>query len=59
MHIEIADVKRNYIDKLVEIYSAPYLYHTKKEASRYVKLFFDHHHIKLVKANGTIVGVLF
>jgi len=59
MQTEIADAARIDVDKLVEIYSAPHLYHTKKEANRYVKSFFDYHHIKVVKADGTVVGVLF
>lgn len=59
MQIEIVDATRRDVDKLIEIYSAPHLYHTKEEASRYVKSFFDYHHIKVVKADGTVVGVLF
>lgn len=47
------------MEKLIDIYSSPHLYHTREEASRYVKSFFEYHHIKVAKLQSTIVGVLF
>jgi len=59
MVFEISDATRQEVKKLIEIYSAPHLYHTREDASWFVKSFFDFHHIKVVKQNGVIIGLLF
>jgi ribosomal protein S18 acetylase RimI-like enzyme len=47
------------IRNLIKIYSSPDLYDNRKDASWFVKSFFDYHHIKIVKADGRIVGAAF
>jgi len=59
MKVEIADVTEDDVERLIETYSAPHLYHTREEATRYVKLFFDYHHIKVVKLGKVPAGWLF
>jgi ribosomal protein S18 acetylase RimI-like enzyme len=59
MKVEITDATRDDVERLTEIYSAPHLYHTKQEASRYVGSFFNYQHINVLKANNTLAGVLF
>jgi ribosomal protein S18 acetylase RimI-like enzyme len=57
--VEVADVTEDDAERLIETYSAPHLYHTREEATRYVKLFFDYHHIKVVKLDAVLAGWLF
>jgi len=59
MDFQVQDASKNDVDSLIEIYSAPHLYHNQEEASWFVKSFYDYHHIKVVKHTGRIVGVLF
>jgi ribosomal protein S18 acetylase RimI-like enzyme len=59
MDIEIADATDYDVNRLVEIYSSPNLYHSKAEAIWFVKSFYDYHHIKVAKLKGTIIGGLF
>jgi len=59
MDFRILDASKKDVEGLIEIYSAPHLYHIKEEANWFVKSFYDYHHIKLVKHIGRIVGVLF
>jgi ribosomal protein S18 acetylase RimI-like enzyme len=59
MKVEVADVTEDDAERLIETYSAPHLYHTREEATRYVKLFFDYHHIKVVKLDAVLAGWLF
>jgi len=57
--VEIADATEDHVERLIEVYSAPHLYHTREEATRYVKLFFDYHHIKVVRLDEVLSGWLF
>jgi ribosomal protein S18 acetylase RimI-like enzyme len=59
MKVEISDATEQDVEKLVEIYSTPHLYHTREEASRYVNSFFDYHHIKVIRLHGALIGQLF
>jgi len=59
MNVKIADATKDDVEKLIEIYSAPHLYHARGEASWYVKSFFDYHHIKVVKLDNVLAGWLF
>jgi ribosomal protein S18 acetylase RimI-like enzyme len=47
------------VEDLIGTYSSPHLYHNQEEASWFVKSFFDYHHIKVVKADGKVVGAAF
>jgi len=58
MSAQIHDATKNDVEDLISIYSAPHLYHNRKEASWFVKCFFEYHHIKLVKLDGKIIGAL-
>jgi len=58
MNIKIASPTREDLERLIDIYSAPHLYHTKEEATKYVKQFHDYHHIKVVKLNDALAGML-
>jgi len=58
MNAKIANPTKEDVERLIDIYSAPHLYHTKEEAARYVKQFYDYHHIKVVKLNGALAGML-
>lgn len=57
--MQIADADENDVESLVRIYSSPHLYHNRKEASWFVKSFFDYHHIKVIKHEGKVVGAIF
>jgi ribosomal protein S18 acetylase RimI-like enzyme len=59
MDLSIVDADRADVEKLVQIYSSPNLYHTVEEASWLVKCYFDYHHIKVAKFKDEIIGVLF
>jgi ribosomal protein S18 acetylase RimI-like enzyme len=56
MSIEIADATELDVERLI---SLPHRYHTKEEASWFVKSFFDYHHIKVVRLHDRIIGGLF
>jgi ribosomal protein S18 acetylase RimI-like enzyme len=58
MNAKIANPTKEDVERLIDIYSAPHLYHTKEEAARYVKQFYDYHHTKVVKLNGALAGML-
>lgn len=58
MNAKVANPSKEDLERLVEIYSAPHLYHTREEAAKYVRQFNDYHHIKVVKLNDALVGVL-
>jgi ribosomal protein S18 acetylase RimI-like enzyme len=59
MNIQVTDAIENDVERLIEVYSSPHLYHTTEEASWYVKSFFDYHHIKVVKSDDVPAGWLF
>jgi ribosomal protein S18 acetylase RimI-like enzyme len=59
MNIQVTDAIENDVERLIEVYSSPHLYHTREEASWYVKSFFDYHHIKVVKSDEVSAGWLF
>jgi ribosomal protein S18 acetylase RimI-like enzyme len=59
MSIRILNANKNDVECLVEIYGSPDLYHNREDASWFVKSYFDYHHIKLVKKDNKIIGVLF
>jgi len=59
MEVEITDATRDDVERLIEIYSAPHLYHTRQEASRYVESFLNYQHINVLRTNSTLAGVLF
>ena len=54
MNIQVTDAIENDVERLIEVYSSPHLYHTREEASWYVKSFFDYHHIKVVKSDDVL-----
>jgi len=59
MEPQIVDADKIDIERLIEIYSSPHLYHSKEEATWFVKPFFEYHHIKIVKIEGRVIGALF
>jgi ribosomal protein S18 acetylase RimI-like enzyme len=59
MGIQISDASKSDIESLIEIYSSTNLYHDREETSWLVKSYFDYHHIKVVKQDDKVVGVLF
>jgi len=59
MDTEIVDATKRDVETLVDIYSSPHLYHTKDEASWFVRSFFDYHHVKVVKLHDVLIGALF
>jgi ribosomal protein S18 acetylase RimI-like enzyme len=59
MNIQVTDATENDVERVIEVYNSPHLYHTREEASWYVKSFFDYHHIKVVKLNEVPAGWLF
>ena len=59
MNVKITDAIENDVERLIEVYSSPHLYHTREEASWYVKSFFDYHHIKVVKLDEVPAGWFF
>ena len=59
MNIQISDASKNDVESLIKIYSSPDLYHNIEEASWFVRSYFDYHHVKVVKQNSKIIGVLF
>jgi ribosomal protein S18 acetylase RimI-like enzyme len=58
MNVKIASPAREDLERLIDIYSAPHLYNTKEEATKYVKQFHDYHHIKVVNLNDALAGML-
>ena len=59
MDIQLTDISRKDVEGLIAIYSQPDLYHSREEASWFVKSFFDYHHIKLAKHGRSVIGALF
>jgi ribosomal protein S18 acetylase RimI-like enzyme len=59
MESQIVDAEKDDVERLIEIYSSPHLYHSKEEAMWLVKPFFEYHHIKIVKNEGRVIGALF
>lgn len=59
MGIQIADADENDVENLIRIYSSPHLYHNRREATWFVKSFFDYHHVKVIKHEGMVVGAAF
>jgi ribosomal protein S18 acetylase RimI-like enzyme len=59
MGIQMSDASKNDIESLIKIYSSTDLYHNREDASWLVKSYFDYHHIKVIKQDSRIVGVLF
>lgn len=60
MDFPISSASREDVEKLIEIYSSPAsIYHSREEASWFVKSFFDYHHIKVVKQHAKVVGAAF
>ena len=56
MSVEIADANECDVERLI---SLPHRYHTKEEATWFVKSYFDYHHIKVVRLRSRIIGALF
>jgi ribosomal protein S18 acetylase RimI-like enzyme len=59
MNTEPVNASAADVEDLIEIYSSPHLYHSREEASWFVKSFFDYHHIKVIKNKGKVTGALF
>jgi ribosomal protein S18 acetylase RimI-like enzyme len=59
METRIVNASAKDVQGLIKIYSSPDLYHTWKDASWFVRSFFDYHHIKIVKAEQKVVGAAF
>lgn len=59
MGIQIVDADGKDVEDLIEIYSAPHLYHNREEASWFVRSFFDYHHVKVVKHEEKVIGAAF
>ena len=56
MSVKIANATERDAAKLI---SLPHRYHTKEEATWFVKSYFDYHHIKVVRLGSEIIGALF
>jgi ribosomal protein S18 acetylase RimI-like enzyme len=59
MSIRISAASENDVESLIKIYSSADLYHNRKDASWFVKSYFDYHHVKVVKQGGKVVGAIF
>ena len=59
MNCEIVDADENDVERLIEIYSSPDLYHSREEAGWFVESFFDYHHIKVIKQETNLIGAIF
>jgi ribosomal protein S18 acetylase RimI-like enzyme len=59
MDLQIADADKSDVESLIRIYSTPELYHSREEATWFVKPFFDYHHIKVVRNENRVIGVIF
>jgi ribosomal protein S18 acetylase RimI-like enzyme len=59
MSCQVSDVTKSDVESLIEVYSSPDLYHSREEASWFVKSYFDYHHIKVVKQRKKVVGAIF
>jgi ribosomal protein S18 acetylase RimI-like enzyme len=57
--VQILDADERDVERLIEIYSSPDLYHSREEAGWFVKSFFDYHHVKVAKLDSKIIGVVF
>ena len=43
----------------MKIYSSPDLYHSRKEASWFIKSYLNYHHIKVIRHGHRIIGAIF
>ncbi len=59
MNTSVVDASVKDVEDLISIYSSPHLYHSRQEASWFVKSFFDYHHIKIVKDEEKVIGAAF
>ena len=59
MEPQIVDARESDVERLIEIYSSPHLYHNVEEATWFVKSFFEYHHVKVIKNEGRAIGVMF
>ena len=59
MSCRLSDATKNDVERLIEVYSSPHLYHNREDASWFVKSYFDYHHIKVVKQRKEVVGAIF
>jgi ribosomal protein S18 acetylase RimI-like enzyme len=59
MNTSVVDANVKDVEDLISIYSSPHLYHSRQEASWFVKSFFDYHHIKIVKDEEKVIGAAF
>ena len=59
MNTSVVDASAKDVEDLIRIYSSPHLYHSRQEASWFVKSFFDYHHIKIVKVEEKVIGAAF
>jgi ribosomal protein S18 acetylase RimI-like enzyme len=59
MDLQIVDADGNDVESLIKIYSSPDLYHSREQATWFVKSFFDYHHIKVVRNENNAVGAIF
>ena len=59
MNTTVVDASVKDVEDLISIYSSPHLYHSRQEASWFVKSFFDYHHIKIVKDEEKVIGAAF
>lgn len=59
MNTSVVDASAKDVEDLISIYSSPHLYHSRQEASWFVKSFFDYHHIKIVKDEEKVIGAAF
>jgi len=59
MNTSVVDASAKDVEDLISIYSSPDLYHSRQEASWFVKSFFDYHHIKIVKDEEKVIGAAF
>jgi ribosomal protein S18 acetylase RimI-like enzyme len=59
MNTSVVDASVKDVEDLIGIYSSPDLYHSRQEASWFVKSFFDYHHIKIVKDEEKVIGAAF
>lgn len=57
--VQILNADERDVERLIEIYSSPDLYHSRQEASWFVKSFFDYHHVKVAKIGRKIIGAVF
>jgi len=59
MNQRISNAKKGDIESLMKIYSSPDLYHSRKEASWFIKSYLNYHHIKVIRHGHRIIGAIF